>query len=56
MQDQRNLLLAIVLSVAILFGFQALFPPPEPPPPGPPVEEGRDSVPPAPRTDRKSVV
>ena len=50
MQDQRNLLLAIVLSVAILFGFQALFPPPEPPPPGPPVEEGRDSVPPAPQT------
>lgn len=50
MQDQRNLLLAIVLSVAILFGFQALFPPPEPPPPGPPVEEGRDSVPPTPQT------
>ncbi len=31
MQDQRNLLLAIVLSVAILLGFQALFPPPPPP-------------------------
>lgn len=30
MQDQRNLLLAIVLSVAILFGFQMLFVPPPP--------------------------
>ncbi|WP_299394824.1 membrane protein insertase YidC [Pelagibius sp.] len=29
--EQRNLLLAIVLSVAILFGFQMLFPPPPPP-------------------------
>ena len=29
--DQRNLLLAIVLSVAILFGFQMVFPPAQPP-------------------------
>ena len=32
MHDQRNLLLAILFSVAILFAFQALFPPPAPPP------------------------
>ena len=32
MQDQRNLMLAIVLSVAILLGFQMLFVPPPPPP------------------------
>ena len=32
MQDQRNLLLAIVLSVAILLGFQLLVVPPPPPP------------------------
>ncbi|MDP6953911.1 MAG: membrane protein insertase YidC, partial [Alphaproteobacteria bacterium] len=31
MQDQRNMLLAIVLSVAILFAFQILFAPPMPP-------------------------
>lgn len=29
--EQRNLLLAIVLSLAILIGFQFVFPPPEPP-------------------------
>ena len=33
--EQRNLILAIVLSLAILFGFQLLFPPPEPPTPTP---------------------
>ncbi len=41
MQDQRNLLLAIVLSVAILFGFQMLFVPP-PPPPAPAQTEQAD--------------
>lgn len=35
MQDQRNLLLAIVLSVGILLGFQMLFVPPAPPPQAP---------------------
>jgi YidC/Oxa1 family membrane protein insertase len=39
MMDQKNLLFAIVLSVAILFGFQYLFelykPTPHPPPPSP---------------------
>ena len=30
-QDQRNLLIAILLSVGILFAFQAAFPPPAPP-------------------------
>ncbi|MEE1544885.1 MAG: membrane protein insertase YidC, partial [Alphaproteobacteria bacterium] len=58
MQDQRNLLLAIVLSVAILFVFQTLFAPPLPPPgatigeaaietadePVPPGEAATDSV------------
>ncbi|MDF1721560.1 MAG: membrane protein insertase YidC [Minwuia sp.] len=33
MSEQRNLILAIVLSVAILFGFQTLFPGDPPPPP-----------------------
>ena len=35
MQDQRNLLLAIVISVAILYGSQLLFPSPPPEPPAP---------------------
>lgn len=39
MQDQRNLLIAILLSVGILFAFQAAFPPPPPP------EETRDAAP-----------
>ena len=38
MQDQRNMLLAIVLSVAILFVFQVLFAPPLAPPGEAPVE------------------
>ena len=33
MQDQKNLVIAIVLSVVILLGFQMLFPGPSPPPP-----------------------
>ena len=49
MTDQKNLLLAIVLSIVVLFVFQALFPT-EPPPPPPPAtdEDGRpgpDAVP-----------
>ena len=44
MQDQRNLLLAIVLSVAILLVFQMLFPPPLPPPaPGDAADAGADA-------------
>ena len=38
--EQRNLLLAIVLSVAILFGFQMMFPPAPPPVQQPGTEEG----------------
>ena len=50
MTDQKNLLLAIVLSIAVLFVFQALFPtePPPPPPPSATDEAGRpapDAVP-----------
>lgn len=50
MTDQKNLLLAIVLSIAVLFVFQALFPtePPPPPPPSATDEDGRpapDAVP-----------
>ncbi len=43
MTDQKNLLLAIVLSIAVLFVFQALFPtePPPPPPPSATDEDGR---------------
>ena len=36
--DQKNLVVAIVLSVVILLGFQMLFPGPPPPPPPPPEE------------------
>ena len=35
MTDQKNLLLAIVLSMVVLFAFQALFPGAPPPPPAP---------------------
>jgi YidC/Oxa1 family membrane protein insertase len=43
MLDQKNLILAIVLSIAIIFGFQFLFPPaPVPPaPPQPAVQQGQ---------------
>ena len=49
MTDQKNLLLAIVLSIVVLFVFQALFPN-EPPPPPPPATDadgrpGPDAVP-----------
>ncbi len=49
MTDQKNLLLAIVLSIFVLFVFQALFPN-EPPPPPPPATDadgrpGPDAVP-----------
>ena len=43
--EQRNLLLAIVLSVGILFGFQLLFPPQVPQTPQEPVEQSQDSTP-----------
>ncbi len=35
MGDQRNFILALVISAVILFGWQLLFPAPEVPPPGP---------------------
>jgi YidC/Oxa1 family membrane protein insertase len=35
MPDQKNLMLAIVLSIAIILGFSLLFPQPVPPPPAP---------------------
>ena len=42
MTDQKNLLLAIVLSIVVLFVFQALFPTePPPPPPTATDEDGR---------------
>jgi len=59
--DQRNLLLAIVLSVAILFGFQMLFvPPPPPQAPASTEQTAGDSsdvpaVPGAPSADRSGV-
>jgi len=43
--DQRNLVLAIILSLAILFGFQFLFPPAEPPAPQQTVEGTDGSTP-----------
>ncbi len=43
--DQRNLVLAIILSLAILFGFQFLFPPPEPPAPQQTAESTDGSTP-----------
>ena len=44
MTDQKNLLLAIVLSIVVLFVFQALFPnEPPPPPPAATGEDGRPS-------------
>ncbi len=55
MPDQRNLLLAIVFSVAILLAFQTLFPPPPPPQESPSaLDAGSDapvpSTPPTPLT------
>ena len=41
MTDQKNLLLAIVLSMVVLFAFQALFPGAPPPPPPAPDADGR---------------
>ena len=46
MLDNRNLLLAIVISIAILLGFNMLMPPPEPPRPA--EEAGAPAVPGAP--------
>jgi YidC/Oxa1 family membrane protein insertase len=39
MKDQRNLILAIALSVAIMLGFEFLFPKPPAPPPEPPQQQ-----------------
>ncbi len=48
MNEQRNLIVAIVLSAVVLFGFQWLFPTPEPPAPKPPQEQqAADTTPPA---------
>ena len=46
--EQRNLLLAILVSIAILIGFQYLFPPPTPP--GAPTGTVEQGAPPAPAT------
>ena len=46
MIDNRNLLLAIVISIGILLVFQMMMPPPEPPPPA--EEAGAPGAPPAP--------
>jgi len=48
--DNRNLILAIMLSVVILFGFQLAFPPTQPPPPPETAEQGAES--PTPTADR----
>ncbi len=42
--DQRNLILAIALSIAIILGWQALFTP-KPPPPGPQQQQGQPGQP-----------
>jgi YidC/Oxa1 family membrane protein insertase len=55
MMDQKNLLLAIVISVAILFGFQFLFEkylPHPAPPPAQPAGEQRKQTPPSPDATR----
>ncbi|MEO3427529.1 membrane protein insertase YidC [Pelagibius sp. CAU 1746] len=43
--EQRNLILAIVLSMAILFGFQFLFPPATPPEPTPEQQQQAQTAP-----------
>ena len=56
MQDQKNLVIAIVLSVVILLGFQMLFPGPPPPPEDTSagtetVADGRADIPSVPASD-----
>ncbi|WP_142849104.1 membrane protein insertase YidC [Telmatospirillum sp. J64-1] len=48
MTEQRNLILAIVLSIAIMLGFQLLFAPDQPPPQPETSEAAPDAVAPAP--------
>jgi YidC/Oxa1 family membrane protein insertase len=55
MNEQRNLLLAIGLSVAILFGFQWLFPSQKSTTPPPAAEQTATGVPPVPRTGAEAV-
>ena len=53
MLDNRNLLLAIVLSIGILLVFQMTMPPPEPPPPA--EEAGAPGAPPAPGAETGAI-
>jgi YidC/Oxa1 family membrane protein insertase len=51
--DNRNLLLAIVISIGILLVFQMMMPPPEPPPPT--EEAGAPGAPPAPGAETGAI-
>ena len=53
MLDNRNLLLAIVISIGILLVFQMMMPPPEPPPPT--EEAGAPGAPPAPGAETGAI-